>query len=61
MTVQSRTIGRARYAALRKLRTSRAGYFSFEAVVRARTAFRFYYDRDGYGVVTSSVRTVKPR
>lgn len=61
VTVQSRTIGRARYAALRKLRTSRAGYFSFEAVVRARTAFRFYYDRDGYGVVTSSVRTVKPR
>ena len=59
--VQSRSVGRARYAALRTVRTNRAGYFSFQTVVKSKTAFRFYYDSDGYGVVTSSVRTVKPR
>ena len=59
--VQSRSVGRARYAALRTVRTNRAGYFSFQTAVKSKTAFRFYYDSDGYGVVTSSVRTVKPR
>ena len=61
VTVQSRTVGRAQFAALRSIKTNQAGFFSFSAVVKSKTAFRFYYDSDGYGVVTSSVRTVKPR
>ena len=61
VTVQSRTVGRASFAALRTVKTNPAGYFSFKAAVKSRTAFRFYYDSDGYGVVTSSVRTAKPR
>ena len=61
VTVQSRTVGRAHFAALRSIKTNQAGFFSFSAVVKSKTAFRFYYDSDGYGVVTSSVRTVKPR
>jgi len=61
VTVQSRALGGARFAALRRVTTNQAGYFSFKTTVRSRTAFRFYYDSDGYGVVTSSVRTVTPR
>lgn len=59
VNVQSRTAGLARYAALRSITTNRFGYFSFKTAVRAKTAFRFYYGSDS--VITSSVRTVKPR
>jgi len=59
VSVQSRTAGFARYAALRTVKTNRLGYFSFKTVVRAKTAFRFYYASNS--VVTSSVRTVTPR
>ena len=61
VTVQSRTVGHAKFAALRTVKTNEAGYFSFKQLINGRTAFRFYYDSEGYGVVTSSVRTVKPR
>jgi hypothetical protein len=59
VTIQSRSAGLARYSAIRKLTTTRLGFFSFKAVVRRKTAFRFYYGTDA--VVTSSVRTVSPR
>lgn len=59
VTVQSRSVGLARFSALRTVTTSRLGYFSFKTTVRAKTAFRFYYGTDS--VLTSSVRTVTPR
>lgn len=59
VTIQSRTVGRARFAALRTVTTNQAGYFSFKVAVKTKTAFRFYYGIDA--VATSSVRTVRPR
>ena len=58
VTVQTRTVGLARYSALRTVNTNRYGYFSFKVPVKVKTAFRFYYGTDA--LVTSSVRTVKP-
>ncbi|CAB5034645.1 unannotated protein [freshwater metagenome] len=59
VTVQSRTAGFARYAAIRTVMTNRSGFFVLTVPVRAKTAFRFYYGTDA--VKTSSVRTVTPR